>query len=343
MRRSGWFSVFATALWTGLVPGCHYFGVGNQSAGPENRSKLQAERDPDMLPPQRFAEKGPDSVQPPQKIDVLLPNGPPPILQPQEMPLPPIVEDRGPPVVQAQPVVQKSEPPPKPDPEVVLALRKLLDHKPTEAKELLHRYGPTNEESLWRLLNIADRFHEKGLNGLSPNELCTIQTSLQALDRVVRSKAPLHIDNMFFFESRGPGEVRPLKAGHVFRAGHRDRPGELVQVHVEFHNLLCQEPHDGKMYQNIILCTAEISDSADKSGRPLWKADLDKGKVTLRSPAPRTDYATNYTFYLPPLPSGNLVLSITVQDLTDPEQVRVARRSLEFCVNNMSENVAASP
>jgi hypothetical protein len=336
MTRSGWYGLIATALWTGCLSGCLQGGLTRNTPGPDDKVKPPQPR-PETLPP-AGAPPGPIAQ---RQIDVVPPDEPPrvPVVPPvlAESPIPPLPTEQPKNVIPATPVANRVEAKPSPDPEVVAALRRLIERRPAEAKEILRHYGEHNQDSLWQVLNIAGRLHEKGLDGLTPQELWTIQDSLQRLGLIFQARAPLHISKLYFFESgRGPGETRPLGAGHVFRAADRDRPGELVQVHVEFHNLAFVEQPD-KSYRTELRCSAQITDPNDHSGQPLWKADLDDGKKILYLSVPGK-FATNLTFYVPPrLPTGNLALTITVEDLTHPEHPHVARRSLEFCVNNLAE------
>jgi hypothetical protein len=341
--RCGWLGSIVAALATGLLPGClPAFNLRGTSPGAEESRKQQ--------PPTTLLQQPkpiPDSL-PPQPIDVEPPVGTPyvpatSVIQPNPPSPPPMATTPLPKTTQALPTVNKVEAPPPPDPEVVAALRRLLDRRTSEAMEILGRYGKPSQETLWRVLEIAGRLHEKGLDGLAPEELCDIQDSLKKLGLVFQSRAPLHVAKMYFFESgRGPGEYQLLKQGHIFRAGRRDRPGELVQVHVEFQNLASEEKRD-HTYQTELLCSAEISDPNDKVGRPIWKKDLDYGKKILIHPVPRSEFAMDYAFYMPDLPAGNLVLTLTVQDLTRPDHPRQARRSLEFYVNNQSERPTQTP
>jgi hypothetical protein len=339
MRQSGWFKMMVVALCACLMPACTLLGPGNdpstQRNSREDHSKQQKTPadQADRADPRSMAQL-PIDVQPPEGQRPLVPARPP-----EPLPLVNIAETP-PPVVQAIPV--KKVEPPAPEPDVVLALRRLIEQNPDEAQKLLQRYDSPNRESLWRLLNMADRFHEKGLEKMSAEEICTIQESLRNLERAVRARAPLHIGQMFFFESASAsGESHPLGRGHLFRAGNGAQPGELVQVHVEVHNLICEKK--GELYETRLAWSAEIHDPNDKRGKAIWQGNLDNGREIVRRPMPRTDYAINYSFYMPALPTGTLLLTITVQDLTHPDQPRIARRSLEFCVKNHSERVALTP
>jgi len=337
MTQCGWWRIIVAALGTGLLPGCNPFALTNLSSKSDEHAKLQRvadDREANKFPPQGLANK---DLPPPPVIDVEYANVTPPIPPPVPTEPAEIRHPNASPPVPAVPVNTKVDATPRPDPEVVQALRRLVDHQPDKAKEVLARYTSPNREILCALLNIAGRVHEKGLDGLDAQEICTIQESMRALSLSFLTRAPLSIGRMFFFESGRNGEVRPLRAGHVFRAGFHDRPGELVQIHVEFHNLACKKG-DNNLFETNLLCTAEISDSNDKGGTPLRKIELTDGAVAkLSSPVPRTEYDTNFAFYMPDLPAGNLVLTLTLHDLTRPDQPRVARRSLEFCVNNQGE------
>jgi hypothetical protein len=282
------------------------------------------------------------------KIDVTYSSFPDPMPpQPPREPFiapPPIVPQK----VPTLPVNTQVQPsPPPPDPEVVQAMRRLIDRQPEKAKDILAHYSSPNRESLWALLNIAGRVHEKGLDGLDAEEIRAIQDSMRALSLTFLARAPLLIDKMYFFQGGNlPGDCRRLDAGHVFRAGSSDRPGELVQVHVEFRNLTCaaRENQDGHgEFETAWLCEAVITDPHDRTGQPVkWKAYLDGGKVVKRWPVPRTDFSTNYTFYMPNLPTGTLLLTLTLHDLTRPEHPRVTSRPLEFCVTNPSDRTASA-
>jgi hypothetical protein len=328
----------AATLWAGLLPGCHNLDSFRNSDVAEPKTKTQT-------PAVSTPSTGTAAVQTVQtRIDVIPPAEPPRIQIPLMTVEPPVPspDQQAPRVVSALPVTNRVEPKPPPDPEVVSALKRLIERRPAEAQAILSHYdGEPNQHTLWHVLNIAGRIHEKGMDGLSPEEVCTIQKSLHDLGLIFQSRAPLHISQMFFFESgRVPGESKPLAPGHVFRVGDRDRPGELVQLHVEYRNLEYVEQPD-KTYRTDILRYVEISDPSDKSGRPLWKKFLDNGKKTLYLSVRRTEFDTNYTFYVPAnLPAGNLMLTVTVEDWTRPDHPRVARRSLEFCVNNQSERGA---
>jgi hypothetical protein len=333
MTQRGWRTILVLALGTGLLSGCNPFALTNTSLLSQDHLKQKkAEEDPKVnpqLPPVNTTELPPPPIMDLESPRRTTPAAPPAPTQLVEGPVRP-----NPDRVPALPVNAKVEPPPPPEPEVVEALRQLVKHRPDEAKVVLAHYDSPNREILCALLNIAGRVHEKGLDGLDTQEICTIQDSMRALSLSFLAKAPLCIGRMFFFESGRTGEIRPLQTGHVFRAGFQERPGELVQIHAEFRNLACK-PGENNRYETHVLCTAEIHEANAKGGTPLRKLELTQGAVVkLVSAAPRTDYEQNFAFYMPDLPAGHLVLTLTLHDLTRPEHPRVIRRSLDFCVNN---------
>jgi hypothetical protein len=155
-----------------------------------------------------------------------------------------------------------------------------------------------------------------------------------ALLDTLRPRAELVINKMCFCDSiKAFGVYKPLPEGHVFQAGTRARPGDLVQVYVELRNI-GSEPRDS-YHETRLSSYVEICDAQDPRKEPLWKYRFADSKQPIRSRSSLHDYYNNYSFYVPPiLPAGSYLLTIRVTDETRPEAPRSARHSLEFHVSS---------
>ncbi|MCS7047431.1 MAG: hypothetical protein NZO58_13825, partial [Gemmataceae bacterium] len=147
------------------------------------------------------------------------------------------------------------------------------------------------------------------------------------------------IDKMCFCESvTGIGNYKPLPDGYAFAPASGNRPGELVQLYVEFRNFV-SEPRQGA-FETRLSSSVEISDSR---GELLWSYRFEDERKPIRSRTQLHDWYNNYTFFVPKgLPPGTYRLTLQVADETLPDHRRVARRSIEFRVAAVPARLAGN-
>jgi len=355
MKRQAWLVTLSAGLIASLVPACtHSNGnaikpaAAQQPAAPTlaqgprwpvdpAQGEVVQNATPDTFPrPTERSPYGSDSLltgspervrknQSPQPAESLLGSDPPVLLNPGQPPQ--AVPGSGPPAtVPAQPDARKAPPPDEP---IVLALRSLLNDHPQEALELLKCYDACNQEALICLTATVARLTKKKLDQLSPAEVATLQDQLQkSLLGALRPRSQLLIDKMCFCEwIKGYRVYKPVAEDYEFQPRVGDRPGDMVQLYVELRNMT-SEPRNGA-YVTGLHSTMRIFDAAAKE---VFFRDIPDGEGPFRTWSPLPDYYKSYRFYAPPLPPGRYQLRLEVRDVTRPEAVRVASKSLEFRV-----------
>jgi hypothetical protein len=276
---------------------------------PENLSTYNAH----LLASDVRGGKTPEEVLARVRLDVKAPEPPPP---PAEL---------KPAAVSLAPAPAPQPPPEAP---LVAALRCVLEKHPAEALPLLQGYNKADQDLLLRLLPLAARVSEGGLDRIGPEEMAAILDQLHALTLALRPRAALTLDKMCFCRKIDNfGQYEPLPEGHVFQAGGGDRLGEWVQVYVEVKNFTSRPC--GPVYETALASELAIFNAQKER---VW---FSRPAAVERSLSPRQDYFVNFQFAMPRLPQGLYTLRITVFDKAAPpggSTPRTASCSLDFQV-----------
>jgi hypothetical protein len=210
------------------------------------------------------------------------------------------------------------------DPPLAMAVRCLLDKKPAEAVKWLERCDTrkTSQDLLLTLLSLAARIAEGDLNQMKPQEASAAVAQLERVTGTLRPLAEFAIEKMCFcYHIAGFGVYYAWPEDHVFK------PGEQVQVYVEFRNFA---PRQRKQLYGIELKSSlEIREPDGSLNRYIDPGDGHKPYLSL---SPRQNFFVNYQFVVPAdLPPNLYTLSIRV---VDRPTGRTASKSMEFRVQN---------
>jgi hypothetical protein len=261
-----------------------------------------------------------------QPADALLGPGPPSLLTSNpSTTAPPAPVANAPPPVQAETTTT----PPSRDEPIVLAVRSFLNDKPDEALEYLKHYDASTQEALMCLIATAGRLTKKRLDQLSPAEIVAVDDQLQkGLLSTLRPRAELVIDKACFCEEiKGYGVYKPLSADYAFKPRIGDRPGEWVQLYVEFRNLTSERR--GDYYETRLHSAMKIY---DHQGKEMITRAFPDNEGAFRTWTPLPNSSKSYSFYVPCMPPGTYTLAFEVDDVTHAATPRVAVKSLEFHV-----------
>ena len=219
-----------------------------------------------------------------------------------------------------------------PDPQLVAALRCLLEKRSADALELLQNYDGASRELLLTLLPLAARVGDGGLDHATPQETAALLEQLRQVETVLRPHAALTLGKVCFCRKvNGFGDCEPWPENHVFRAGVEGERGEWMQVYAEVRNFTSRP--QGPTYEISLAGAVEIRDAQN---RPVSRIDFPS--CVKRSQTPRQDYFVNFQFYLPsPMPPGRYTLHVLVKDMLNPATgddaaPQSATRSLDFLV-----------
>ena len=324
MTRRSWIPTLFLGLSACCLPGCLPGYLSSNPAKPPQDAAPNAEgptADPKspyhaQTPPTSREDKpGDDAVAQAHYPDPPTPGSSAPSVKPDSPPPPP---DPPPPV---EPPVQHVEKPP-PDPQLVAALRCLLEKRSADALELLQNYDGVSRELLLTLLPLAARVGDGGLEHATPQETAALLDQLRQLETVLRPRAALALDKVCFCRKiNGFGDCEPWPENHVFQAGATDGRGERIQVYVEVRNFTSRLR--GPTYETALAGEVEIRDFTNKT-----VSRIDFPTCVDRSQTPREDYFINFQFHLPtPMPEGRYTLRVLVKDVLDPATGDAAPRA----------------
>ena len=334
MTRRSWFPSLFLGLGACCLSGCLFAGrpdpaaVGGDAGKPADGAPADF-RSPYLAhdPPPPDAKPGDDPV---AQARYPAPGGSAPSVKPDDPPPPPPVIL--PPDAEA-PVTTADKAPA--DPQLVAALRCLLQKRSAEALELLQNYDGPSRDLLLTLLPLAARAGDGGIEHATPQETAVMLEQLRQLETVLRPRAALTLDRVCLCRKiNGFGDCEPWPEDHAFQAGGDGGRGERMQVYVEVRNFTSR--FRGGLYETSLAGTVEIRDFANKLVFPTSRIDFPA--CVDRSQTPRQDYFVNLRFYLPsPMPEGRYTMHVLIKDVLDPAAgdgaaPRSAARSLDFTV-----------
>jgi hypothetical protein len=334
------------------LPGCALFGRRDVQESPPERPPerylILEKAEPQLKPPERPIEATLSSrettsgTEQTEAVQLQLPAGqrlpefagPPQTLrpldpQPVPEPLPRLIQ---PLAGRADPPIERiAESPPQKEEPLVSALHYLLCNQPQEAMKRLEAFDNYRQNLFYRLLPMVATLGEKTFDQLSAEEKDALEKQLQGLVIALREPAELVISKMCLCERiDGYGEYKPVRAGHVFKAGSpQGKWSDLVQIYVELRNITCTE-RDGAYFTSL----NGVIQIRDAQGAELWQWNCRASQPPLqRDDQPRSDWYRRYDFWMPNMPPGKYVLTIEVTDeLHQPH--RVAEKSIEFEVGS---------
>jgi hypothetical protein len=202
---------------------------------------------------------------------------------------------------------------------IVAAFKLLLEDRGPEAEEQLKIYSPATRDFILRVMLGLDLMHRKGFEGLDVDDVATLKSIFAGLDAMVGPRAALAIPKLHFCDAiTGFKIYHPLPLDHAFLAARGDRPGELVQLYMEMHNLGSRP--DGGQFVTDLACEVEI---VDEAGRSRWAHRFRPEDLRLTSQSRLLDYYHNFSFYLPAsLTPGRYRLVVRLSDRTQPDAPR---------------------
>jgi hypothetical protein len=334
MTRRSWISSLFLGLGACCLSGCLFGGnaptveknVAEPERTPKGAGSAYHAHEP---PPFREDKPGDEAVAQVHYPDAPAPGGSAPSVKPDNPPSPPDLPPAPP-----EPAAMHVEKAP-PDPQLVAALRCLLEKRSADALALLQNYDGPSRELLLTLLPLTARVGDGGLEHATPQETAVVLEQLRLLETVLRPRAALTLDKVCFCRKiNGFGDCEPWPENHVFQAGADGVRGERMQVYVEVRNFTSRL--HGAMYETSLAGQVEIRDFANKLVSPVSRIDFPA--YVDRSQTPRQDYFINFQFHLPsPMPAGRYTLRVLVKDVLDPAtgddaSPRSAGRSLDFLV-----------
>jgi hypothetical protein len=209
------------------------------------------------------------------------------------------------------------------DPPVVLALRFLLENPPrlADAVHVLDNYDQQTQNLLLCLLPVLAHLSDKGIKQADGERMAIWVDELERILDPLRRHACLGLEKMCFCSCvKRFGVYQPLPTDHAFR------PGDPVQIYVEYRNFVCT-PHD-VAYEIHLASQVRLTRQVDGKERIEWEQGIPDRYQPDRSQSQRHDYCGTYCFSIPPnLPLGDYSLTLRVVDLgTTPP--RVVERSL---------------
>ncbi len=315
-----------------ILPGCQsfpYFGNSTNDSPhpPHDRVKSQ--------PPEvDHAISTANAREEPKPARTNLPEGPPREAEPKKKPdgitgIVTLEPDAGKPVIVQSPgplpqlIADKTDFEP-----IVLALQRMLEGRHQDAIKHLSAYDGDKQELFLRLLPILSTLVKKRIEDLSTQEVAVLNKQIDGLRDQFRPRSELVVSRMCYCkEVRGYGSYVPLPDSHAFLAGTKDRIGEQVQLYVELKNFASEPTKDGEFLTKLS-CSLELRDAKEV----VWSKRFDGGETTLRRSSRLNDFYSRYGFYVPALSPGTYQLTINIADETNPKNVRIASKSIEFRV-----------
>jgi hypothetical protein len=357
MTRRTWIVTFGAALCAGWLPACSYLlpwraadrptsvvqdTVVPQREGDDVRVVSQIEKKPPSgstyapLPPNPHRPEPPTNIPGGALLPQLTPTGPdvtpqPRLPTPGEAVVQPVRAPEGPAGPQPPDGPGRAPRPPA-DPPLVEAMRSFLKGRADQALTQLPNCDEPNRQLLILLLPIVAQIAETSLDRLGAEEMVHLQNQLQGVESALRPRAPFLIEKICYCKQiRGFGDYDRLPDDHRFKARTDDgRVGELVQIYVELRNF-ASEQGEHEYVTRLRSAVAIRRAAAPPDEEPICELAISKERQ-VRSYTPRRDCHHGVSFYVPHLPPGPYVLTLTIEDVTRAGQRRADQRSLDFRV-----------
>jgi hypothetical protein len=212
---------------------------------------------------------------------------------------------------------------------LLAAVKAYQDKSPAEANKQLADLDPVNQDLLRKLLPLAVRLGDSGMQSADPAEVAEVVEQLQQVLTTLRAKAALRIEKLAY--CRPP--AKPMRYGMVqpMPDDHAYHPGETVEVYMELRNFSC-EAKDSEFATHL----ATVLEVKDELGQVVSRFEFERDKPDIGA-APKQNYFHICRFPVHGLTPGQYTLTARI---TDVPTGKTADKTLPLCVQAAKRTTA---